>query len=131
MRKYPKSILTELQSSSLEAPRHVDHGDIPWLSWFYHGRPWRCSKKDTRNSGIGNFELLAEPRVGRVRVDALGAAAPFALVKAPPVGLEGLLGAVLAHFERLEDLDVRRRGPSLLANFHQLWLAVAVLTNKS
>ena len=131
MRKYPKSILAELQSSSLEAPGHVDHGDMPWPSWFYHGRPWRCSKKDTRNSGIGNFELPAEPRVGRVRVDALGAAAPFALVRAPPVGLEGFLDAVLAHFERLEDLDVRRRGPSLLANFHQLGLAVPVLTNKS
>ena len=77
------------------------------------------------------FELLAEPRVGFVRVDALGAAAPFSLVRAPPVGLEGFLGAVLAHFERLEDLVVRRRGPSLLANFHQLGLAVAVLTNKS
>ena len=77
------------------------------------------------------FELLAEPRVGRVLVGAFGAAAPFALVRAPPVGLEGFLDAVLAHFERLEDLDVRRRGPSLLANFHQLGLAVPVLTNKS
>lgn len=84
MRKYPKSILTELQSSSLEAPGHVDHGDMPYLSWIYHVRPWRCSKKDTRNSGIGNFELLGEPRVGRGPVDALGAAVPFASLRHHP-----------------------------------------------
>jgi hypothetical protein len=60
-------------------------------------------------------------------VGALGAAARIALVWAPPLDFKGLCGAVLVHLERLENFDIGRRGPRLLAYFNLLGLAVAGL----
>jgi len=98
---------------------------MPFFFLFYHGPSWRRSKKDTRISGIRNYEARVVLRVGRVHVDAVGTSLAFAFLRAPNVGLDRLLGAIVAHLERPENLDVRRRGPRLLANFHQLGLAVA------
>ena len=84
-----------------------------------------ASKKTPGISGISNSEPRAELRLGRAHVDAVGASLALAFLRAPPFGLDRLLGAILAHLESPEDLDVRRRGPRLLANFHQLGLAVA------
>ena len=55
-----------------------------------------ASKKTPGISGISNIEPRAELRVGRAHVDAVGASLALAFLRAPPVGLDRLLGAILA-----------------------------------
>ena len=72
----------------------------------FHGA---ASKKTSGISGISNSEPRAELRVGRVHVGAVGASLALVFLRAPPVGLDRLLGAILAHLsERPEDLVVRQ-----------------------
>ena len=67
-----------------------------------HDGPCNCTLHPYRAkcSCARNFEELTKIGIGCASVDPLGSTAPLAFLRAPPLGLGGLLGTVLAHFER-------------------------------
>ena len=59
-------------------------------------------------------------------MDALGPPSPLSFHIAPPVGFNGLMGAVPAHLERLEDFHGWNFLPGLLAHLDELSLTVTI-----
>ncbi len=59
-------------------------------------------------------------------MDALGPPAPLSFHIAPPVSFNGLMGAVPAHLERLENFHGWNFLPGLLAHLDQLSLTVSI-----